>query len=177
MSCDFKSFVWLIDWLIDFERGSASGGEAQTEGERGCEAGSALTGWQQGTECGAQTHEPQDHDLSWSETLNRLSHIGAPRFKSFVLSFSVSTWAKYSFLLTNLSFWPLLPSVSSIPKFISLMPALIPFPSLNKGPYHLFHRENIKHIHLSYQKLSALPTMFFCSLRGTCIYSCSRLII
>ena len=27
---------------------------------------------------GARTHEPQDHALSWSRTLNRLSHPGAP---------------------------------------------------------------------------------------------------
>ena len=27
---------------------------------------------------GAPTHGPQDHDLSWSQTLNRLSHPGAP---------------------------------------------------------------------------------------------------
>ena len=27
---------------------------------------------------GAQTHKPWDHDLSWSRTLNRLSHPGAP---------------------------------------------------------------------------------------------------
>ena len=29
--------------------------------------------------CGAQTHGPRDHDLSWSRTLNRLSHPGATR--------------------------------------------------------------------------------------------------
>ena len=28
--------------------------------------------------CGARTPEPWDHDLSWSRTLNRLSHPGAP---------------------------------------------------------------------------------------------------
>ena len=28
--------------------------------------------------CGARTHEPRDHDLSRSRTLNRLSHPGAP---------------------------------------------------------------------------------------------------
>ena len=29
---------------------------------------------------GARTHKPQDHDLSQSQTLNRLSHPGAPTF-------------------------------------------------------------------------------------------------
>ena len=28
--------------------------------------------------CGAQTHKPQDHDLGRSQTLNQLSHPGAP---------------------------------------------------------------------------------------------------
>ena len=28
--------------------------------------------------CGAWTHEPWDHNLSWSQTLNWLSHLGAP---------------------------------------------------------------------------------------------------
>ena len=31
--------------------------------------------------CGAQTHEPQDHDLSQSETLNGLRHPGVPQGK------------------------------------------------------------------------------------------------
>ena len=28
--------------------------------------------------CRAQTHKPRDHDLSWSQMLDRLSHPGAP---------------------------------------------------------------------------------------------------
>ena len=36
---------------------------------------------------GARTHEPRDHDLSQSWTLNRLSHSGAP-FQLFLLSYS-----------------------------------------------------------------------------------------
>ena len=31
--------------------------------------------------CGARTYEQWDHDLSWSWTLNRLSHLGASIFK------------------------------------------------------------------------------------------------
>ena len=30
------------------------------------------------TRCGARTHGLWDHDLSWTQTLNRLSHPGAP---------------------------------------------------------------------------------------------------
>ena len=33
---------------------------------------------------GARTHEPWDHDLSRSQTLNRLSHPGAPPTESFL---------------------------------------------------------------------------------------------
>ena len=35
------------------------------------------------TQRGARTHGPQDHDLSRSQTFNRLSHVGAPQLKSF----------------------------------------------------------------------------------------------
>ena len=40
---------------------------------------------------GTQTHEPQDHDLSWSQMLNWLSHPGAPgnmHFKNHQLPFT-----------------------------------------------------------------------------------------
>ena len=37
----------------------------------------ALSG-QHRAQRGAQTQEPGDHDLSWSQTLNRLSHPGVP---------------------------------------------------------------------------------------------------
>ena len=33
--------------------------------------------------CGAQTHEPWDHDLSWSWTVNKLSHPGVPWLNHF----------------------------------------------------------------------------------------------
>ena len=38
-------------------------------------------GCQRRASCGAQTHEPQDHDLSQSGMLNRLRHPGAPQGK------------------------------------------------------------------------------------------------
>ena len=31
------------------------------------------------TRHGARTHEPRDHDMSWSQKLNQLSHPGAPQ--------------------------------------------------------------------------------------------------
>ena len=34
--------------------------------------------------CGAQTHVPQDHDLSWSRTINQLSYPGAPNVYLFL---------------------------------------------------------------------------------------------
>ena len=37
--------------------------------------------------CGAQTHEPWDHDLSRNQTLNWLSHPGTPSFHVFSSAF------------------------------------------------------------------------------------------
>ena len=39
---------------------------------------------------GARTHEPRDHDLSRSRTLNRLSHPGAPGFLTLMNNFAVN---------------------------------------------------------------------------------------
>ena len=36
--------------------------------------------WQWGTDSGARTHEPWDHDLSRSQTSSQLSHSGTPGF-------------------------------------------------------------------------------------------------
>ena len=43
---------------------------------------------------GAWTHELWDHDLSWSQTLNRLSHPGAPCLFFFFKGFTY--WLSYS---------------------------------------------------------------------------------
>ena len=72
MSASMFFFIFLI---FSLERAQA--GEGRREGDRGSEAGSALTGWQQWAWCGAGTHELWD-DLSQSWTLNWLSHPGAP---------------------------------------------------------------------------------------------------
>ena len=75
----FKFFLMFI-YFWDRERQSVSGGGAERERHthrirsrlqaRSCQH----RAWR-----GAQTHGPRDHDLSWSWTLNQLSHPGAPK--------------------------------------------------------------------------------------------------
>ena len=60
----------------------------------------------------ARTHEPWDHDLSWSWTLNRLSHPGPPKLCHFYLTLSLYI-INYQFLL-------ILPPNISPKKFLSL---------------------------------------------------------
>ena len=57
---------------------------------------------------GAWTHEPRDHDLSWSWTLNRLSHPGAPHLYLFQTHFisSLTTRASKSVSLLSASTTP-----------------------------------------------------------------------
>ena len=64
--------------LFIFER--VQMGEGQSEGDRGSEAGSALTAVSPyvGLDAGLELMNPQGHDLSRSQTLKRLSHPGAP---------------------------------------------------------------------------------------------------
>ena len=52
-----------------------SGGGGRERGDRGSKAGSVLTAE---SRTWAQTHEPRDHALNRSQTLNQLSHPGAP---------------------------------------------------------------------------------------------------
>ena len=54
-------------------------GGAEKEGDTESETGSRLRAVSTEPGCGART-QPQDHDLSRSQTLNRLSHPGAPCF-------------------------------------------------------------------------------------------------
>ena len=49
---------------------------------------------------GAQTHEPQDHDLSWSQTLNWLSHPGCPVLYPFLMCTSFLSKMFYTVLCT-----------------------------------------------------------------------------
>ena len=79
--CLFKKKFFLNVYLFLRRR------ETQHERGRGRERGrhriwnrlQALS-CQQTARRGARTHGPRDHDLSWSQPLNRLSHPGAPIF-------------------------------------------------------------------------------------------------
>ena len=75
-------FFFLIFFFIferereERERASMSRRGTEREGDTGCQQAVC---WQDWAQCGAQTHELWDYDLSWSQMLNRLSHPGAPR--------------------------------------------------------------------------------------------------
>ena len=61
--------------------------------------------------CGARTHEPWDHDLSRSRTLNWMSHPGAPsEFLTTCICYLISFLKFFKFLylsfnFVNISFW------------------------------------------------------------------------
>ena len=59
--------------------------------EKGTEDPKGVLCLQQWACCGALTHKPQGRDLSWSQTLNCLSHPGAPRTKLFYFCMGLST--------------------------------------------------------------------------------------
>ena len=68
---------------------SVSGGGAEKERETQKLKQLQAQSCQHRAQWGAQTHEPWDHDLSWSRMLNWLSHPGAP-----FVCFLNSTWVK-----------------------------------------------------------------------------------
>ena len=55
-----------------------SRGGAEREGDTESKDRLQTLSWQHQAQCGAQTHELRDHDLSQSRMCNRLSHPGAP---------------------------------------------------------------------------------------------------
>ena len=71
-------FIYLF-WERERERGSQSMHTWEGQGERNGENPKQAPHFQQEARCGAQTHEPWDHDLSRNQrwTLNQLSHPGA----------------------------------------------------------------------------------------------------
>ena len=69
-------FVMYI-YFWDRERQSMNGGGSERGRHRIWNRLQALS-CQHRAWCGARTHGPQDHDLSRSRPLNRLSHPGAP---------------------------------------------------------------------------------------------------
>ena len=62
------------------ERVCVSGGGAERKGDTESEAGSRFRVVSTELDAGARTHRLRDRDLSRSQTLNRLSHPGAPKW-------------------------------------------------------------------------------------------------
>ena len=80
-----KHFLFFIYfWVCEREREhtcmSGGGAEREREGDTESEAGSRpwAPNCQGRAQCRAWTHGLWDHDLSWSQLLNWLSHSGAP---------------------------------------------------------------------------------------------------
>ena len=83
----FKNFLMFI-YLSERERESPSKGCRQGRGrERGrhrIQSRLQALSCQHRAPHGARTHEPRDHDLSWSRALNWLSHPGTPTLCSLI---------------------------------------------------------------------------------------------
>ena len=88
---------WLILIFLMFiyfwqrERQNMSRGGAERGGRHRIWSGLQALSCQHRAWHRAQTHRVWDHDLSWSRTLNRLSHPGAPKMKCFNKSRIVPT--------------------------------------------------------------------------------------
>ena len=75
-------FLMFINiWERETDRQSTSRGGAEREGDTESEAGSRLRAVSTEPNAGLELTN-QDHDLSWSRTLNQLSHPGAPGIRS-----------------------------------------------------------------------------------------------
>ena len=67
------------------ERDRVCSGEGQRErGRHRIQSRFQALSCQHRAQCGARTHGPWDHDLSWSQKVNRLSHPGAPILAPFL---------------------------------------------------------------------------------------------
>ena len=81
-----KKNFFLSLFIFERERGRQSVSRGGAERERGrhrIQSRLQPRSCQHRARLGARTHEPWDHDLSWSWTLNRLSHPGAPTYYHF----------------------------------------------------------------------------------------------
>ena len=101
--------VTIFIWNVYFWEQARVGEGAEREGDTESEAVYRL--WAVSTKCsvgGAWTHEPWDHDLSQSRTLNWLGHPGAPAVDIFdnLPPNSFPTFVE----LVQFLFTPLLPS-------------------------------------------------------------------
>ena len=86
-------FFLIFIYFWETERAQV-GEEQERERDTESEAGSRL--WAVSTELGrgTRTHEPWDNDLSWSRTLNRLSHPDAPLVGIFTrCRWHVTSWS------------------------------------------------------------------------------------
>ena len=81
----FLSFFFWCLFILETERQSTSGWGAERARDRIRSRLQALS-YQHRARCGVRTHEPWDHDLSWSRTPNQLSHPGAPCWLSSSIS-------------------------------------------------------------------------------------------
>ena len=71
VSIVIKHHILFLNVYYLFLRERERAGEGQRE--RGTEDLKWALHWQQRSQCGARTHEPWDHDLSWSQMLSWLS--------------------------------------------------------------------------------------------------------
>ena len=71
----YLNLFLFFKFIFERETERACGGGAESGRDRGSKASSSC---QQRAWCRARTHEPWDHDLSQSRTLNWLSHPGVP---------------------------------------------------------------------------------------------------
>ena len=76
-----KNFFLTFIYFWDKERQSMDGGGSERGRHRIWNRLQALS-CQHRARRGAWTHRPRDHDLSWSRTLDQLSHAGTPRTNS-----------------------------------------------------------------------------------------------
>ena len=91
-------FFFFLSLFILREREKTSKGGVERE-DRRSEVGSMLT--EERAQLGAWAHKPGYHNLSWSQTLNWLSHPGTPH-TPFHFDFSFSTYYLMSVLVKHL---------------------------------------------------------------------------
>jgi len=75
----FLRFIYLFIWERERARASMSGGEGQRENQ--------IPGWVQSLTWDS-IPGPGDHDLSWSQMLNQLSHADTPKVMEFLREIS-----------------------------------------------------------------------------------------
>ena len=88
---EYKRYLNFFKCLFISEKECMWTGEGQRQ--RGTEDPKQPLCWQQRARCGAWTHEPWAHGLSWSHLLNWLSHPDTPKiFLNFYRGNSCGLW-------------------------------------------------------------------------------------